>query len=50
MLWRQNRPLSDFQLLLTTTTADSICTVLASIWSYIFLNANIDLHYLQLCV
>ena len=28
----------------------SSCTILASIWSYIFLNANVVLHYLHLCV
>ena len=44
-----NRPFSNLQLPLTTITY-SICTVLASVWSWIFLNANAVLHYLQLCV
>ena len=41
-----NRPFSNFKLPLTTTTPDSICTVLASIWSYSFLNATVVLHYM----
>ena len=40
---------SNFKLPLTTTTTYSICTVLASVWIYIFLNTNVVLHYLQLC-
>ena len=47
-----DRPFSNFQLQYRwlKTTTDSICAVLASIWSWVFLNANTVLHYLQVCV
>ena len=35
-----NRQFLNLRLPLTTMTTYSICTVLASLWSYIFLNAN----------
>ena len=42
--YRPYRSFLNFKLPLTTTTADSICTVLASIWGFIF-NGNVVLHY-----
>ena len=47
---KNNRPSLNFHLPLTTMTMYSICTILASLWSWIFLNANAVLHYLQLSV